>query len=387
MLNRLLILRSFNANMKIAGDSDADDVMKMKSALAHFERGEMADCGSAGTTLRFLALRVSRQPGTHHLSGALRLFERPQSELVRMLEQLGCEAELRLQRLTIRGEGWKVPPAGVVIDRSVSSQFASAVLLSAWDLKDPLTLRFSGDEVSKSYFAMTLDMVKKAGMHFLEETSDKVTVAPGCKVEPVTLTAEPDLSSAFAVAAIAALRGSAEFQDWPRSSLQPDALFPSLLAQMGCRVSVGPQTLRVEAPDAGLKPIEWNMRDCPDLFPVLAALCAFAEGKSILFGAPHLAHKESSRIEKIAEILRIAGRRCKVISGGLEIEGSARLTTPARMDLTPYSTDHDHRLAMAAAVAQAGGVPLQIRGPEVVSKSFPEYWTCLAQGFGEVSAP
>jgi 3-phosphoshikimate 1-carboxyvinyltransferase len=120
---------------------------------------------------------------------------------------------------------------------------------------------------------------------------------------------------------------------------------------------------------------------------VLATLCAFAEGKSILFGAPHLAHKESSRIEKIAEILRIAGRRCKVISGGLEIEGSARLTNSARMDLTPYSTDHDHRLAMAAAVAQAGGVPLQIRGPEVVSKSFPEYWTCLAQGFGEVSAP
>jgi 3-phosphoshikimate 1-carboxyvinyltransferase len=402
ILNRLFILKSFEPSVKIVGDSHADDVLKMKSALAHFERGEMADCGAGGTTLRFVALRVSRRPGTHHLSGSLRLFERPQAELVRILEQLGCEAELGRQRLTIRSQGWKIPEAGVTIDRSISSQFASAILLSSWELDQPLTLKFTGSDGLHSYFALTLELAKRAGLRLLEETETKLTIAPGCKVQPGTFIAEPDLSSAFAIAGLAAVRGQAEFLDWPMMSLQPDGAFVGLLQLMGCRISVRAEpvaagesgqtmnVLRIERPEGALRPVTCELRESPDLFPVLSVLCAFADGRSVLFGAPHFAHKESSRIEKSEELVRLLGRKCRKIEGGLEIDGEPprSLEKPTHVI---FDTDHDHRLAMAAGVARAAVHSIEkrnieIRGLEAVNKSFPEFWATAADITGLTGA-
>lgn len=386
ILNRLLILRSFEYGLVIDGDSNADDVIKMRNALAQFERGEMADCGHAGTTLRFLALRASRLPGTHHLAGSLRLFQRPQTEIIRLLEQLGCQADVGPQRLTIRGQGWVVPKQGLAIDRSVSSQFASAVLLSAWDLPEPLSLRFEGDAVSESYFAMSLELARRAGMKFEKVSDSEVIVAAGSRVVPQILDAETDVSSAFAVAGLAAMRGVAEIEAWPDQSLQPDSVFPQILEKMGCRVAFVEETghnhlshlktLRIERPEGSLKPVDWDLRDCPDLFPVLAALCAFAGGRSRLFGAPHLAHKESSRIEKSAELVRLAGRKAREIEGGLEIDGQPAISESSMKDIRlSFDTDHDHRLAMAAAVVCAGGVPVKIQHPEVINKSFPGFFS------------
>lgn len=395
ILNRLLILRSFEYGLIIDGDSDADDVVKMKHALAQLDRGEMADCGHAGTTLRFLALRASRLPGTHHLAGSLRLFQRPQTEIIRILEQLGCQADVGPQRLTIRGQGWNVPDQGLKIDRSISSQFASAVLLSAWDLPKPLALRFEGEAVSEPYFAMTLELARQAGMRFEVVSPKEVVVAAGSRVTPQIFLAETDISSAFSVAALAALRGVAEFQAWPDRSLQPDSVFPEILEKMGCRVAFVEElghnhlshlkTLRIERPVGDLKPVNWDLRDCPDLFPVLAALCAFAEGRSRLFGAPQLAHKESSRIEKSAELVRLAGRKAREIEGGLEIDGSSATSEHSDMkdNRLPFDTDHDHRLAMAAAVVRAAGIPIRILHPEVINKSFPAFFSVAASVVGQ----
>lgn len=385
ILNRLLILRSFESGLTIDGDSHSDDVVKMKSALASLlgkDDGETADCGSAGTTLRFLALRASRISGTHYLSGSRRLFERPQDELVHLIRQLGCEAELSSQRLTIRGSGWRIPEEGLVIDRSVSSQFASGVLLSAWDLPVPLRMRFAGDIVSESYFAMTVELVQRAGLRMTRPASTELVVEPRSRLVPQTIVAESDLSSAFSVAALAAVAGRAEFESYPARSLQPDGVFVEILRRMGCRVEfveVG-DVLMVERPSGNLRPIDWDLRESPDLFPVLSVVCAFADGRSRLHGAPHLAHKESNRIEKSAELIRIMGRESRAIEGGLEIEGRAPDAKPVDRDdacqkiISVYDTDHDHRLAMAAAVARAGGVAVRILHPEVVTKSFPEFF-------------
>lgn len=391
ILNRLLIIQSFSQNLQIIGDSDADDVVKMRAGLKHVLRGEPADCGAAGTTLRFLALRASRLTGTHHLSGSLRLFERPQSELARLLTQLACEAEIRLQRLTVRGQGWQKPEGEILIDRSVSSQFASAVLLSAWQLDFDLRVRLSGPPVSESFLAMTIELLRRAGMAIGQERDPSgdllCLVRAGQEVRSHSLLAEPDASSAFAVVAAGVARsGVVEIEKWPRESLQPDAIFPDLLESMNCKVEmIGSEDhsqtlLRVErVVGSQLNPLEFNLRDAPDLFPVLAVLCSVANGRSKLFGAPHLAHKESDRIGKTAELIKSLGRKVKVLADGLEIEGRGDASFPARFR---FATDHDHRLAMAAAVAQAAGADLEIQEPKVVDKSFPGFWQAIESGSG-----
>jgi 3-phosphoshikimate 1-carboxyvinyltransferase len=386
IINRFLIINSYEPEFLFQSNTQADDVVKMKSALADFSKGELADCGSAGTTLRFMAMRVSRRAGSHHLRGSLRLFERPHNEIVSILHQLGCEAELRLQRLTIRGRGWQVPESGLVIDRTQSSQFASALLLNSWGLPKPLKISFGGgeeDAVSNGYFSMTLAVVKQAGMCFLSESPNEIVVAPECRVKAQFAEAEPDLSSAFAVAALAAVSGKAEILDFPKSSLQPDVAFVEILEQMGCQIQRTESSLFVEMPESHLRAISCDLNNSPDLFPVLAVLCALAKGTSRLHGAPHLEHKESARITKSAELVRLMGRKVRPIDGGLEIDGVERSerdlrtssgAAPARPGIQSFNPDHDHRLAMAAAVARAAGAAIDILHPEVVNKSFPTFW-------------
>ncbi len=403
ILNRLLIIQSFAPALSIIGDSDADDVVKMKAGLRHVMRNEPADCGAAGTTLRFLSLRASRVAGTHHLSGSLRLFERPQSEISRLLTQLDCEAEIRLQRLTVRGQGWQTPETEVVIDRSVSSQFASALFLNAWGLDFDLQVRFVGAAVSQSYFEMTIELLRRSGMK-IEKLKPAVGDAEGdavyvikakSEVTASSLVTEPDASSAFAVAATGVARsGIVELENWPSNSLQPDAVFPDLLRQMGCETTLTTvndlQTLRImRAVKSKLKPLDFDLRDAPDLFPVLAVLCALADGRSRLFNAPQLAHKESNRIGKMAELIKNLGRKVKVLPDGLEIDGrevaDSGSGSGSGFGFGPrfrYSTDHDHRLAMAAAVAQAAGADLEILEPKVVDKSFPGFWEAIQTASG-----
>ncbi|MES2962526.1 MAG: 3-phosphoshikimate 1-carboxyvinyltransferase [Bdellovibrionota bacterium] len=380
ILNRLLVIQSHAPSLQIVGDSKADDVVKMRSALASMLKGEPADCGSAGTTLRFLALRASRLQGTHHLSGSLRLFSRPHDEIVRLLAQLGREAEIRLQRLTVRGGDWTLSKSEVVVDRSISSQFASALFLNAWGLPFDLHVRFEGEAVSEPYFAMTLELVERAGMKIEKLENGTLRVPNGSRVTASKLESEIDLSSAFSLAALAAVSGGrVEIQDWPEKSLQPDRAFASILDAMDCEVTMRSSLIVSRTSGSPLKAIEQSMKHCPDLFPVLAVLCAYAEGTSRLSGAPHLAAKESDRIAKTAELLKALGRKARVIDGGLEIEGRP-FDKSSAVKPFKYDTDHDHRLAMAAAVARAAGAMIELTDENVVNKSFPGFWTLFEEG-------
>ena len=96
IFNRLLIIKSFYQDFEILGDSKADDVNLMLKAVAQIKEGDnkIFECGHAGTVLRFLALRLSRKEGEFTLKGSKRLFSRPQKELLKILNQLGCDVKI-----------------------------------------------------------------------------------------------------------------------------------------------------------------------------------------------------------------------------------------------------------------------------------------------------
>ena len=386
ILNRLLVIQSFASGLTILGDSRCDDVLKMKSALPRVmgAKGEPADCGAAGTTFRFLTVRASRLPGRHLLTGTQKLLDRPQEALVSILRDLGVKVERTAQGLELESAGWKNPGRPLRIDRSQSSQFASAVLLSAWDLDFDLDVEFTGIEdkeaPSEGYLEMTVKLVEQAGLEV--RSSDKgFRVSRGSKVKAKSIRAETDLSSAFAIAALAAVAGRAVIEEFPEKSLQPDAVFPEILKAMGAGVRKDGTSLIVEKARE-LRAVEWNLRDCPDLFPVLATVCAQAKGRSRLFGAPHLAHKESSRIESTARLLRELRTKFESKPDGMEVEGG-----PISSRAFDFDPEHDHRLAMAAAVARAGGASVNVLDPRVVDKSFPEFWQILERGLTSKRSP
>lgn len=383
-MNRALVIKSFASlenPPQFIGESHADDVLLMRRALQELAVAKPSDstqssisCGDAGTVLRFLALRISRMPGVHKLKGSARLFARPQAELIPILNQLGVDAEMGDETLTIRSQGWRLSVDGLHIHAERSSQFASAVFLSAWDLPFVLPISLSKKMVSESYLRMTLQMVRDFGMHvqgrnteFIIPAYQKVT-----RTEPYRV--EPDLSSAFAVAALAVVGGYAEINDFPRRSLQPDAVFVKLLTDMGASLRYEKNALIVE--QSKLRHgVRADLNNSPDLFPILGVLCAIAHGRSEIRGIGHLKFKESSRFDRTRELVEWMG--AKVI-GDDNGDDPVIIIEPTRSrpvggDIWIFDADRDHRMAMAAEVARWAGFPIQVGDMKVVSKSFPEF--------------
>ncbi len=420
ILNRLLVCQSYTTALHsttlrsttlpttaldVKGESRCDDVLKMRQGLESLFQGKAVDCGAAGTTLRFLALRASRLPGQHRLIGTPRLLSRPQQTLVEIAAQLAVKFDVGPTQIGISSQGWMPPKGPILVDRSQSSQFLSALVLNAWELPFDLRLQMVGGDLSEGYWQMTRQLVERLGMKLkFDSVSNELLIEQGQGIDCTEIRAESDLSSAFAVAAFAALGGQVELENFPlEGSLQPDVAFVGILEQMGLKVeslkassssSVEPTTglLRIsQSPGSGLngnslKPIEVNLGNCPDLFPVLAILCSLAKGPSRLYGAPQLVHKESNRIAKVAELLEIMGRSCQPQPDGMLIEGRPPDFLASKSPVA-FDPDHDHRLAFAAALAAHAGCPIEVTEPSVVNKSFPEFWEVVAEGQSQGGIP
>ncbi|MCK6596995.1 MAG: 3-phosphoshikimate 1-carboxyvinyltransferase [Bdellovibrionaceae bacterium] len=392
ILNRALICASYafeserHKKLIITGDSSCDDVIKMKEALSilktKFQNSSsfvnipatVYDCGAAGTVLRFLSLRMSRIPGTHILKGSERLLQRPQQDLLDLFKILGINYEINKTSMTLKSEGWKNINNPILVQRGVSSQFASGLLLNAWALTEDLTLDMKGEPMSEGYLQMTIDLVSQLGMN-IEKKGSQLIVKKNSFITQSSYHAESDLSSLFAVAAFSVLNGDCEFKDFPLPSLQPDVEFLDFFKKMKIPFEIINDYLKIKT-TSDFYGLEANLKNCPDLFPVLAVLCAFAKTPSQLYGAPQLVYKESNRIAKVSELLNLIGVKNTPQSDGMTIFPIDRGNLTAIKSFS-YDTDHDHRLAFAAALVKSQDIPINILGPEVVSKSFPEFWDVI----------
>lgn len=371
--NRALVAKSYHRNLELLGFSDCDDVTHMRAAIEKVSTRSEIDCGDAGTVLRFMTFRVSRESGWHWLRGSKRLMSRPQDPLIHILAQLGVTVQKVNDGLFVSSSGWKDPKKVLTIDRSISSQFASGLLLNCWNLDFPLQFRFSEEALSESYFQMSLQLVKNLGME-ITNTEGVYTVLPEQRIKVNKLEVEADLSSSFMFAVAAVLTGHLEITNWPEHSLQPDHVFLGALDNMEIKYQLDNGSFKISRQEDFLG-VEFNLSNCPDLFPGLALLCGHAKGTSRLWGAPHLAAKESNRIAKTAELLRRLGILCIEQADGLVIEGNGN--SENLLKSFEFDPDQDHRMAMTAGVARLLGHDIHLLHPEVVNKSCPEFWRML----------
>lgn len=382
LLNRALILKSHAPELKFEAQSTAEDVRLMQEALEQLKLHNSNEvtklsCGHAGTVLRFLALRVAREKGRFRLSGSERLFSRPLDELVKILRQLGSYVEVGSNFLDIECDGWRLMGDQLYLPSDKSSQFASAFLLNAWNLPFEVFFRTSTEPASEAYFLMTWEMVKELGMKIKVMGmkikvmgSGEFHISSHQQITTKSLTLEPDMSSAFAVAACATVAGELRLKNWPDRSLQPDVRFIEILKEMGVTPKVQNHTLSLSQAKH-LRPVDVNIKDSPDLFPVLAVLCSLADGESTISGIENLIYKESNRSANIHALLKLLGVDCSLTANEFKVRGRGRNKwNCAEIEFDP---DQDHRMFMAAQVLRWAGAPLRVLHPEVVDKSFPEF--------------
>ena len=386
LLIRHLLLTLYEPQITLPLSSGCADVAAMKGACESFlaARGrpdwelQNIHCGEAGLVLRLCLGYASRHSGSYLLTGSRRLIERPHEPLLSALRQLGTDVvaagDLSTAGLRVHSRGWQQVSSPLSLMGGLSSQFASSLLLNAWNLPFPLEIQCDPEPVSEGYLEMSVDVARHFGMAVEQhKESDHMTliIPAHQRIHAGMAAAEADVSSAFAVAAIAAVSGTAHILNFPVQSLQPDHCFVEILKRMGTPIELSTEGLSVERASR-LMPIEVDLGGAPDLAPVLAVLAALASGRSLLFGAPQLRGKESDRIATTSALLTVLGRRHTPRHDGIEIFGSP-LSEQERARPVRFDATGDHRLVMAAAVARWAGFPIEIQGLSAVNKSFPEF--------------
>ena len=326
----------------------------------------------AGTTSRFLTALCSLRAGTTTIDGDATLRMRPMLDLHNALGDLGARVspvnnDGYLPVRVCRGDQWQ---AKVAVSATMSSQFTSGLMMIAPRLPSGLEIVLSQEVVSRGYIEMTVGVMRAFGVN-TDFSGNQIWVSPG-EYQGTNFTVEPDASSAsYPLGAVAISGGSVTIEGLSRNSLQGDVEFVDLLARMGCDVSESHEGLKLSRQkERPLRGIEVDMSQISDCVPTLAVVAMFAETPTQISGVEFIRTKESDRIGDLISELRKLGANISETHDGMVI-------APASLHGASLETHHDHRLAMAFALIQREVDGVVINNPEVVSKSWPNYFDTL----------
>lgn len=320
-------------------------------------------CGESGSTLRFLlplagALGVAAEFRTEG-----RLAERPLDPLLDALRSGGVDVHREGASFFSSG---RLSAGSFTLPGNVSSQFISGMLLALPLLDGESRIILTSEPESAPYLEMTLGILREAGVT-VEQMPDGYRVPGGQRfLLPADLQAEGDWSDAAVFLAAGALSGKVGMAGLKRGSPQGDGIIAEYLEQMGANVTWDGDTITAEK--AALHPFAVNLRQTPDLAPVLAVLAAAAKGSSFLHGCARLRGKESDRLEALRQLICSLGGSAEIWESSLLVHGSGKLTGG---NVTCFG---DHRIVMAAALCSliATG-PVTIDAPECADKSHPGF--------------
>ncbi|MEJ2635064.1 MAG: 3-phosphoshikimate 1-carboxyvinyltransferase [Calditrichia bacterium] len=321
--------------------------------------------GNSGTSARFLTVFAAFRPGEYNIDGSDRMRQRPMGSLIEALKEMGIEIEHNAGHLPLRIRGRAAAGGNASIDATRTSQFISALLLTAPVTEKGITIVHGGRIASRPYMDMTITMMRRRGITVHEdENSIRVPGKQDYRIGEVVV--EGDFSSAsYFVVGAAITGGELRLSNLANDSLQGDRVILDILEAAGA--PIGRETSGIMVQGSEIAGIDWNMRDCPDLVPAVAVLALFARGKSRLGGVAHLRYKESDRGQVLADNISLLGGKAAISEDELIIEPSALRGQKIR-------THNDHRMAMSFAVAGLKIPGISIENPGCVEKSYPTFW-------------
>lgn len=329
---------------------------------------------NSGTTARFLTAIATLAPGPVVVDGDPRMRERPIDDLTDALAALGAALEILGSEgcppVTLQGGG--LPGGKAEIDAKRSSQFVSAVLLTAPYAAADVTLTFrDGELVSRPYVDLTLEIMRAFGAAADWNHEGGLHVRAGHGYRGREYTIEPDASAAaypFCAAAIAG--GRVRVDGIPAASIQADLALLPILESMGCRVERGADYTVLEAPSEGLSGVDVDMNALPDAALALAVVALFARGETHIRNVANLRIKETDRLAALETELRKLGARAEASADSLRI-------VPGPLRGAEIETYDDHRIAMAFSLAGLRVPGVVIVDPSCVNKTWPEYFSAL----------
>ncbi|NEB81816.1 3-phosphoshikimate 1-carboxyvinyltransferase [Streptomyces sp. SID14478] len=337
------------------------------------------DVGNAGTVMRFLPPVAVLADGPIRFDGDPRSYERPLHGVIDALRALGARIDDEGRGalpLTVHGGG-ALDGGPVEIDASSSSQFVSALLLSAPRFNQGVEVRHTGSSLpSMPHIRMTVDMLRAVGAQV--DTPESGGEANVWRVTPGALlgrdiTIEPDLSNAQPFLAAALITGGkVTIPDWPEHTTQPGDALRDIFTQMGGACALTDQGLEFTG-SGRVHGIDVDLSEVGELTPGIAAVAALADGPSTLRGVAHLRLHETDRLAALTKEINELGGDVTETADGLHIR-------PRRLHGGIFHTYDDHRMATAGAIIGLAVDGVQIENVATTAKTlpdFPDMWTAM----------
>jgi len=383
--NRALILNALSYSpYDIENLSDCDDTRVM---VAAFDSNDTKfDVGAAGTSMRFLTAFLAKTVGEWQITGSERMKNRPIRILVDALNKLGARIEYMEKEgyppLKIFGSG--LVGGEIELDGSVSSQYISALMMIAPYMQQGLKIRLEGNVISRPYIRMTQKMMEEFGVQ-VDFTGNCIEIKPQT-YSPTRFRVESDWSAAsywYEILSLAG-EGNVTLKGLRKESYQGDSAVAEIFEKLGIstsyyenevRLSVqsGHEKRNTEPETSNSVLFEYDFTDVPDLAQTLVVTCCLKNIPFEFSGLQSLKIKETNRVAAlICELAKLGYSLHEPSEGQLAWDG-----TRCEAEKTPtIATYEDHRMAMAFAPA-ALFQTISIGHPEVVSKSYPNFWNDL----------
>ncbi|MFZ7109258.1 3-phosphoshikimate 1-carboxyvinyltransferase [Avibacterium avium] len=375
MLNAL---QALGVKYQLSEDKSVCEIEGVGGAF-QWQSGLSLYLGNAGTAMRPLSAALCLKgevPAEIILTGEPRMKERPIKHLVDALRQVGANISYLENEgyppISIQNSGLK--GGKVQIDGSISSQFLTALLMTAPLADGDIEIEIIGDLVSKPYIDITLAMMKDFGVSVRNDNYQKFFVqGKQSYISPQTYLVEGDASSASYFLAAGAIKGKVKVTGIGKNSIQGDRLFADVLEKMGAKITWGEDFIQAEK--GNLKGIDMDMNHIPDAAMTIATTALFAEGETIIRNIYNWRVKETDRLSAMATELRKVGAEVEEGEDYIRIQ-------PLPLDQfqpAEIETYNDHRMAMCFALVALSNTPVTILDPKCTAKTFPTFFEEFAK--------
>ena len=344
---------------KISKKDNVYEITPMKT----IPENPVLDCGESGSTLRFLLPVVSALGCGATFVGGGRLPQRPMETIVDLLKEHGNTFSSSHLPITVCGK----TSAGVFdIAGNVSSQFISGLLFALPLLKEKSVIRLTSELQSSSYVDMTVNTLKSFGVNISQNKNEYIINGKDSYISPKEYIVEGDWSNSAFFMVLGALGGKVTIKNLDIASSQSDKMILDVMSLAGVDYAVSDNEITVQK--SHITPFDFDVSECPDLFPVLAILACKAKGKSTLYNAKRLRIKESDRIKTTKELILSLGGMAEETEDSLVIYGNGKLTGGVA------DSFNDHRIAMSAFVASAMCEnDIILKDAKAIDKSYPSF--------------
>lgn len=345
--------------------------------------GGAVNCGESGLAIRMFTPIIALSEKEITINGEGSLLNRPMDFFDEIFPQLNVKMKSNNGKLPLLIQG-PLRPKSIEVDGSLSSQFITGLLMAyAASGANNVSIKVNNLK-SKPYIDLTLDVMKQFGLkvpenknyekfHFDNSTPDSRLMTHG-------YTVEGDWSGGAFLLVAGAIAGPITVRGLDLTSTQADKKIVDIL--MAANASIAIEAKGIKVHPAEMTAFDFDATDCPDLFPPIVALAAYCKGETTIKGVSRLMHKESNRALTLQEEFKKMGVKivlkddAMVIQGGKGINGAK------------VHSQHDHRIAMALAVAalKAEGETI-IEEAGAVKKSYPDFFSDLKSLGAFVSLP